>query len=511
MSEAPDIRRWRLAIAVWIATVLVMATNITREHYPAFAVVDGTAWQCDRYAGFHSDIFLHTDGHWYINNNIGSSAIAAIPLWIASPLLDRVEAISKSKLNSNSGSIDASYSTPFPNRERMYRLARERGLDLRFGVSTLVIAALLLGPLAALASIAMATHLRDRGLSPSLATWLGFAGIVATPLLFRGATLNHNLFVAYATLGVWIALESSSGRIAFTSRRVITAGLFSGVAMMCDYSGAMTALWAGLLILTASETRWKDRLRFASILVAASLPGLAVQFHAQWLCFGNPWLPPARWMTDANFTNLGWRGFDLPSPDLLVANLIDPRFGLIPFAPLLLLGFFPPRKGSLISTSTWRRGCLMVALYLLFASSNQYARMQWNTGFRYLTPVIIPLWMATCAMLATLPRRLIHTVLAIAITHTLVLTTSRLFNVADDWERLLSGDFKLPIFDTLARTASGRELANAVSSHLPGSPSKDAVRQFMEGPIPSVTAVLIAIVAIYFLLRPVSRVSNSTS
>lgn len=504
MSHAGRITPLRLFLAVWLSVVLVTATNITREHYPAFALVDGSGWRCDRYAEFHSDIFKHTDGHWYINNNIGASTLAAIPLFVFSPILDAVERRSVERIAAMDASgtkIDTSYSTPWPNREKMYRLARERGLDIRFGLSTLVIALFLMAPLAGAVALLLRRWCVDRGLGPDAAAVFGFAFVVATPMLYRAATLNHNLLVGIATIGAWWFIERTPSAFLPTRAQLLLAGACSGAAVLFDYSGVVTALWAGTIVIVRTEGA-KVRLTNALWFALGALPPIAIQLGAQAWCFGDPWLPPARWMGATSFSDRGFNGFDLPAVDLFVANLLDPRFGLLPYAPLLVLGFLPPPKGSWLSRDVWMRGLLLVLGYLVFASANQFARMQWNTGFRYLCPVLFPLWIGAAAHLSTWRPSLRRCVLVVAALHAFVLATSRTRHVVDDWDKVVGGAFRLPIVDTLARTATGKDLSLGLSKLSGGLVSPDAARAFLTGAWPSVIATTLVAWACWRLLRP---------
>lgn len=503
MTEPSGISPRRLFVAVWLCIVLVTATNITREHYPAFALVDGSGFACDRYAGFHSDIFRHTDGRWYINNNIGASTLAAIPLWVFSPVLDAVERHSKARLRSigDAGSkVDVSYNTPWPNREKMYRLARERGLDLRFGVATLILALFLNAPLAGAAALAVRKWCLGRGLGAGAAAVVGFAFIVATPVLYRSATLNHNLLVAWATLGAFACLERRRDGFDASAATLLAAGFFSGAAVLFDYSGCVTALWAGVVVLARSGSTTSERLRAAGLFIAGALPPIAVQLVAQFVCFGNPWLPPAHWMGATAFSDRGFHGFDLPSPDLLAANLFDLRFGLLPYAPLLVLGFLPPPKNGWLGRDVWLRGLALVAGYLVFASANQFARMQWNTGFRYLCPALLPLWIGAAAHLWSFRPSVRRVLLVLAALHAFATTTSRTLNVVDDWDRLAGGAFRLPWVDTLARTASGKDLSAAIAAG--GWISPESAHAFLVGPWPSVVATTVVAWICWRLFRP---------
>ena len=88
MRELLRSDRARLFLTCWILFSAHFATNVVREHYPAFSLAEHGHFRLDEYVDYdeeppsalHSDIFVHTDGHAYINNNVGASIVAAIPL-----------------------------------------------------------------------------------------------------------------------------------------------------------------------------------------------------------------------------------------------------------------------------------------------------------------------------------------------------------------------------------------------------------------------------------------------
>lgn len=81
-------RRWRIFLVAWIVYSVHFATNVVREHYPAFSVAEHGTFRVDDYQGFHSDIFVHRDGHAVIGNQVLVSVLAAIPLFVFDPILD---------------------------------------------------------------------------------------------------------------------------------------------------------------------------------------------------------------------------------------------------------------------------------------------------------------------------------------------------------------------------------------------------------------------------------------
>src|SRR5262245_52255192 len=91
-------RPCRIFLIGWILYSVHFATNVVREHYPAFSLAEHGTFRVDEYQGFHTDIFVHRDGHSVIGNQVFVSALAAIPLFIFDPVLDRLEQYSKRKL-----------------------------------------------------------------------------------------------------------------------------------------------------------------------------------------------------------------------------------------------------------------------------------------------------------------------------------------------------------------------------------------------------------------------------
>src|SRR5262245_63592614 len=111
--------RLRLFLAVFAGASLLFATNLAREHYPAFALAQHGTLRCDEWAGLHPDLFQHSDGHWYANNQVGASLVAAPVLRLFSPLLDRLEAIGKEQAAADAAKAAAEparFDSDYPRR-----------------------------------------------------------------------------------------------------------------------------------------------------------------------------------------------------------------------------------------------------------------------------------------------------------------------------------------------------------------------------------------------------------
>jgi hypothetical protein len=128
----------------------------------------------------------------------------------------------------------------------------------------------------------------------------------------------------------------------------------------------------------------------------------------QWMAFGHPLWPAQRYMPPTEFSVRGWFGFTLPSLDLLWRNLFDLRYGLFTFCPLLLAAFAAPvarvHGGWSPSRNELRWIFLAFVALLLFSSANQFANLQWNTGVRYMVPLVPLLFLASVPALEAMPR-----------------------------------------------------------------------------------------------------------
>ena len=92
MRRRPSLKT-RLFLTAWIVFSLHFATNMVREHYPAFSLVEDGTLKVDRYRDFHPDIFVHTDGHAVVGNNVAASIVAAVPLFVFNPVPEAARSV----------------------------------------------------------------------------------------------------------------------------------------------------------------------------------------------------------------------------------------------------------------------------------------------------------------------------------------------------------------------------------------------------------------------------------
>ena len=450
-------RKWRLFIVLWIVYSVHFATNVVREHYPAFSLVDHGTFRVDEYQGFHSDIFVHTDGHSVIGNQVFVSMLAAVPLWVFDPVLDALERHSREKI-AREGVKDAEYRIDKPNRVNFFRLVKERGLDLRFGAATAVTTIFFMAPLTAAFLVFFYSVLVRRLVDPRTATWMTLLLGLGTPLFFRTSSLNHNLFVMYAMFIAFALMWLTPAGSAMTVRRRLLAGLFAGITIATDYIGVV------IIPLLLGYFIWR-RMRESSLgtavlesgaIVAGMLPPIAFLLYSQWAMYGNAFLPGQFWMPDQNiYVHQGMRGFTLPDPQLMLLNLFDPAYGLFTWAPVMALAFLPiARQGdSAVLPLLERRWVwLTFAALMLFVSSNQYSRLQFNSGFRYLVPLLPLLMLVAADVWRRLGRGARIAITVVAVLHAWVLTVFR-EPVVTSFRMFLDEGIQLPWYRVLSLTS----------------------------------------------------------
>lgn len=427
--------RLRLFVVCWILFSLFFSTNIVREHYPAFTLIEKGDFVCDEYLGWHADIFQHTDGHSYVGNNVMGSVIAAVPLLVFDPLLDAIEARSRRALAASPSEPDTRYDTKYPNRANLFRLAKLAGKDQRLGASAVITSVFLMAPLSALFTVLVFGFFAARGIDRSRAVWLALLFAFGTPIWYRTAHLNHNMFLMQALFGAFLLLFVAPGReySVSTSRRA-WAGLLLGIAVSLDYAGAIPAVVIGVYFLwsRASAAGMSRALRESLPAIAAALPPIAFLFWTQKLMYGG-WFTPGQFvMRPVNYTEVGMKGITWPSFEVALKNFVAPGWGLYTFGPLLLIALIPAsrrRVGEWILPLRERRFfAALIVSFLLFNAANAYSLMQFNSGFRYLLPLVPFLFLQASDHLATMRRGPLAGISALVIAHGLVLCMTREVN-----------------------------------------------------------------------------------
>jgi hypothetical protein len=129
------------------------------------------------------------------------------------------------------------------------------------------------------------------------------------------------------------------------------------------------------------------------------------------------------------YVDVGARGIMLPSGEVFLKNLISPSWGLLPFAPLLAFAFLPagpiPDAQRVLPRRERTWAWIFILAFMAFCAMNVYSLLQFNTGFRYLLPVVPFLFLLASDHLARLERRWLAALTVAVLTHAVVLSMTR--------------------------------------------------------------------------------------
>ncbi|MEP6999348.1 MAG: hypothetical protein ABI969_02640 [bacterium] len=461
----PQSIRLRLFLTCWLVYVAHFATDFAREHYLVLSIVEDHSYVLDKYYGLHPDIFINppnaTVKGAHHGANPGISMVAAIPYFILRPAVDFVvnrELAARRARNDTS----ATYQDPRKNRVAFYQKIRKMGWDVRFGLVTVITEVFAMAPIAAGSVVLMFSVLVAIGLGQRLSVWLSLLYAFGTPVFLRAAYLNQNLSVGIFAFVAFALIWNPGALVAWrTGRRLFVAGLFGGLAFLCDYSGAILMGLLGFYAWSRSADDrgvvggFKDSLWY----LAGVMPGVLLLWQYQWASFGNAILPPQNWMAPVEFIDVGYKGVGGLSPELLKMLLFDSRFGLFIAMPLAVLAFLTPfvaRKGRSTLPAREVFVCIgMCAALILFFATVQYTRIQFATGIRYLAPTFPFLFLAAVPALLRLPRVLTYAVVtvSIVISWSIAMVRSQ-GTVFENVERVMVEGFQLPWLSVMTKMSA---------------------------------------------------------
>jgi hypothetical protein len=451
---------------------------VVREHYPAVALADHFSFRLDEYGGLHPDLFEKPGYGWHIGNNPGISLFAAVPYFATRPVVDRVVDRVQAGRAARGDTIPPAFNSPRARSPGFYAEAFRRGLDVKLGLAALITQVLFMAPGSALGVVLVFLALRALLASDRQALWLALLYAFGTPVFFRTGFLNHNLMLGHIAFAGFLGVWNPGGRDWPTVRtRSILAGVAGGTAVLFDYSGVvfLLGIFAYVLLKQWRVASAAAAVRHGAWYVAGTLPPILLLWWYQWRAFGNPFLPGQHWMPPVEYIDRGYQGYSLPQLELLGSLAFDHRYGLFVAAPLLLFAFAVPllRRASAVRQSALELAvCLLLFLGLwVFFGGNNYTRLQWNTGVRYLTPILPFLFVPAALVLRRLPRSLFLAVAIGSVTLNWCLAMNREvfrpLGMAEPVIRVLTGGFQLPALTTLSRMEMFRPWVGDAVSPLP--------------------------------------------
>lgn len=462
-SRGPGIR-WRLFATVWLVTAVFATTNVVRETYLAISLGERLSVRVDRFHGLHPDLFEIPGRGWFINGNPGASIIGAVPYGIlVRPSIALATRIAPGLAEPKP---PARYDDPRPNRTRFMNEARARGLDVVLGMAALGTGITVMAPAAALAALLMFALLRARLGDERRALAWSLLFVFVTPTLFRAAFLNHNALVAHLVLAAFVVkagLSPADGPL-FGRAGPITIGLLLGFALVCDYTAIPFLMVFGCWLMNDA---W-NRERMAGVLrdlagyAAGGIASMSVLFAYQWVAFGHPFWPAQVYMPPTDLSSQGWMGFTLPTIDRFARNLVDLRYGLFAFSPVLALALAGPflrTRASFWSARSPEMKWILISFgaLLLFVSAQTFTYLQWNTGARYLVPIVPLLFIAAVPVLEAMPRAGRWVLVAVSLVITLAVSMTR-EDIPTALRMIASEGPTLPLLIVLRKMSSGYDV-----------------------------------------------------
>ena len=452
----------RLFFTCWIVFVLHFATNVVREIYPALSLGDHMSFDVTEYVGLHPDIFEIPGRGAYINNNPGASILGAVPYSLTRPLIAFVvERIQNQRAKSPAFNA-REYKTIHTNSIKFYRMAVERGLDVKLALAAGVIQAFCMAPLSALAVVVMFYILLAMTRSLRLAILLSLLFAFATPVFYRTAFLNHNILLAHFSLFsfalLWRPWADSDKTRSFP---YLAAGLLCGWTIVLDYSGIVAIFSISIYAILRyfflpKESRSIQHLML--FFVGVAICGSVLMAY-QWFSFGHPFYPAQYYMPHTEFSQEGYHGMTLPKLHLLFETAFSKRYGLFTSAPILLLVFCMPFFRRNIVERIGGKQLLFILIYVcgffLFCASNQFGYVQFNTGVRHIVPVTPFLFLIVAVVIIQMPKvpAVLFSVISLYWSWCLVMYRDVEFGlgIPESFIHITFGGFQLPWLSTLNR------------------------------------------------------------
>jgi hypothetical protein len=466
----------RLFITCWLVYSVHVATNTVREIYLALAIGDHLSFRVDEYAHMHPDLFEKPGYGWHIGANPGASMLGAIPYAAARVVVDPlIAAVNRSRANVKEPPV---YNSPWPLAQKFFAESWRRGYDVKFGLAAVIMQSMCMAPISALAVVGMFYLLRRIFASDRTAFWMALLYAFGTPAFYRTGYLNHNLILGqFAFLGFLAMWNPGQNDGPSETRRFFLGGITGGTALLMDYSGVvfLLGLFAYALAKAGGLKDIGRTVRLGSWYVAGTLGPVFLLWFYQWASFGNAFLPGQQWMPAVEWIEDGYQGFTLPQWELFRKLLADYRYGLLATCPLFLLALLAPmwNRGSRRLVAQ-REFLVLLGLPLgliLFCSGISYTRLQYNTGLRYLAPLLPFLFVPTAIALQRLHRRAQYLIAVLAVTQAWSMAmyrdVERGFGVLDPVLHVFTGGLQLPALTVLSRMTQFSEYTGGGVSPLP--------------------------------------------
>jgi len=488
--------QWRIFLACWLVYLIHFSPFVTREQYLTMAIAERGTFQVTEYIGMHSDLFSMPGRGDFVGTNPGVAFLAAIPYWLELPVVNRVAPV---RPRPEEAADKFQYNEERRNRLKFYRLARQRGIDVRLGLVALLTSGFFMAPLAALSALCIFRTSSWLGWNESYAAWMAFFYALGTPVFLRAGTLSLNLTVGLLGLAAFVLIWWPSDPNPQQEHwRYFAAGALGGYAVLTDFTGvpALVAIGIYALLRQLQEKKFLPALRTTLWTVAGAIPpGVALLWY-QWHCYGDPWRPVQSHMPQWVFAGYGsQQGFGWPQPEVLWRLLFDAQFGVLVFAPAFALALYHPvlirkKQNRVPAHFAWAAWIYFLLLWIFCGCIQYTLRHQWQDGVRYMVPAMLPLFLLVADVLSHVPRWLAGPILFFSFFESWCLAMTRT-HPYEAMARVLSTGLQYPWLTTLS---------NAAQQYFP--PLADP-NSLWSRSLPGVTfgAMVVGLVAIWTLWR----------
>lgn len=469
----------RLFLTCCLIYTLHFSSNTVREIYPALALGDHFSFRVDEYAHMHPDLFEKPGYGWHIGNNPGASMLAAIPYAMARPIIDPLVHHVQQARNANKQLEPPKYDSPWPMAQEFYRESWRRGFDIKFGLGALVMQAFCMAPVSALGVVVMFHLLGILFQSEKTALWLSLLYAFGTPVFFRTGYLNHNMMLGhFAFMGFVCMWNPGHSQRWSSAMRFFLGGLAGGTAILFDYSGIVLLMGMFIygLVKRFSDGSVRDAVVHGWWYFVGTLGPVGLLWLYQYQAFGNAILPGQHWMPPVEWIEQGYQGYRLlPYADILVSLLVDYRYGFFTSAPILLLAIGTPlvwnRLKGIVPQLELATMLALFAGFWLFFGGNNYTRLQFNTGIRYMSAMFPFMFVPAALVLVRLPRIAVYFISLICVTESWSLAmhrdVERGLGLLDPMVHVFFGGFELPLLTAVSRIGAYTEFFPRGPSPIP--------------------------------------------
>lgn len=168
----------------------------------------------------------------------------------------------------------------------------------------------------------------------------------------------------------------------------LLVGLLSGLAVVAEYTAALGVLCLASWTIASRWRKLPALARAAGMVVAGSLPVLALLMLYHRAAFGSPFVSGYKFLNDAAYMNWhegGFLGIKMPDPRAFGLSYFSPLRGFFALSPFLMVSVFGLRDLKAKERALFIFTAVLLGAHAYFTSSFNYDSWGWTVGPRHLT------------------------------------------------------------------------------------------------------------------------------